>query len=245
MRVKRGFVMKSHFQLVLGVAAAVLFVGLSGQVAAEEQSSSAKSPEQAGEEVWVEGTYVRVAANNEGWVVVGYRIANESVGQEYMVIEVGMTVMKDSVSQEITRNDIKLVTPDHKVISLPTQEEYEKVHGKVLPLVKRDATAGDRINYFPSHGMTSCSLEFFTEPGAPRVRLAYDKVLLSSNTACTGRLFFDVPGGIQHGLYNFDVKFANSIVKVPIQIMTEDEAKQFTKEWKKQLKESRHKGHEH
>lgn len=237
--------MKSRFRMGLGVVAALLVVGLAGQVAGEEQTSAAKAPEQAGEQVWVEGTYVRVAANNEGWVVVGYRIANESVGQEYMVLDVGLTVVKGTEAQNITRDDLKLVTPDHKVISLPTQEEYEKVHGKILPLVKRDARAGDSIGFFPSHGMKACSIEFFTEPGAPRVRLSYDEVLLSSNSACTGRVYFEVPGGIQHGLYNFDVKFANSIVKVPIQIMTKDEAKQFTKEWKKELKESRHEGHQH
>jgi len=42
-----------------------------------------------------------------------------------------------------------------------------------------------------------------------------------------------------------DVKFANSIVEVPMQLMTEDEAKEGTKEWKKALKDEKHKGHEH
>ena len=37
----------------------------------------------------------------------------------------------------------------------------------------------------------------------------------------------------------------DSIVKMPIDIMTEEQAKEFTKAWKKAVKEARHKGHEH
>ena len=75
--------------------------------------------------------------------------------------------------------------------------------------------------------------------------IAYDQVDLSSQRACIGRLYFHVPGGIQYGNYNLDVKFANSVVKVPMKIMTKDEAKEFEKQWKQELKEAKHKGHDH
>ena len=230
-------------RFVATVAFAVLLLGFAGWAVAEEQA--AQTPQQAGEQIGVEGTFVRVAANDEGWVVVGYRIANESVGKNWMLLDVGLTVMKGTKPHKITRDDIKLVTTDRQVISLPTQEEYEKVRGELLPLVQRAALTGDSINYFPAPADTPCSIQFFAEQGGPRVMLAYDEVELTDNRACVGRLYFEIPGGIQYGLYNFDVKFANSIVKVPLQIMTEDEAKEFTKEWKKALKEERHKGHDH
>ena len=234
--------MKSHriVHLVTTAVATALIAAFGGWAAAEEQA-----PAQGGEQIGVEGTYVRVATNEEGWVVLGYRIANESVGKDWMLLDVGMTVIKGTKAQKITRDDIKLVTPDQKVISLPSQEEYEKLHGSLIPLIQRAAQVGDSINYFPASADDPCSIQFFAEQGGPRVMLAYDEVELSSNRACVGRVYFEVPGGIQYGLYNFDVKFENSIVKVPMEIMTEERAKEFTKEWKKALKEERHKGHDH
>jgi len=225
----------------------VLIIAFGGWAAAEEETAA-----QAGEQTGVQGTFVRVATNQEGWVVLGYRIANESVGKDWMVLDVGMTVVKGTNAQKITRDDIKLVTPNHEVIWLPTQEEFEKVRGYVVPLAKRAAQAGDSIYYFPASANAPCRIEFFAEQGEggprdllARVKLAYDEVLVSSNQACVGRVYFEVPGGIQYGLYNFDVKFSNSIVRVPMKIMTIERAKEFTKEWKKARKEAKHDGHDH
>ena len=38
------------------------------------------------------GQYVRVAYNNEGFVSLGYRVAQQAVGEEWMLLEVGLTV---------------------------------------------------------------------------------------------------------------------------------------------------------
>ena len=230
--------MKSH-GIVTGAitgVATVLMVGIGSWAAGEE-----KTPAQAGEQVAVEGTFVRVAANNEGWVVVGYRIANESVGEQWMMLDIGMTMTDTNATHTVTRDDIKLVTPDNKVISLPTQEEFEKVRGEVLPLVKRAAMVGDSIDYFPSGADRPCSLDLFVDPGTLRPRLAEDQVELSGRLACLGRIYFEVPGDIQLGNYNLDVKFADGIVKVPMEMMNKDREREFEKEWKAALKEARQK----
>lgn len=49
-----------------------------------------------------------------------------------------------------------------------------------------------------------------------------------------------MPGGIQLGNYNFDVKLADSVLKVPIEIMTEEQAKEFEKQWKEAEKKAKH-----
>ena len=41
----------------------------------------------------IEGTFVRAAYNNEGYVILGYQFANRSVGEEWLLLEVGMTVL--------------------------------------------------------------------------------------------------------------------------------------------------------
>ena len=40
----------------------------------------------------IQGQYVRVAYNNEGYAILGYKLANLSVGEPWMLLEVGMTV---------------------------------------------------------------------------------------------------------------------------------------------------------
>ena len=40
----------------------------------------------------LEGAYVRAAYNNEGYAILGYRLANQNVGQETMLLEFGVTV---------------------------------------------------------------------------------------------------------------------------------------------------------
>ena len=40
----------------------------------------------------MEGKFVRAAYNNEGYVILGYQPANRSIGEEWMLLEVGITV---------------------------------------------------------------------------------------------------------------------------------------------------------
>lgn len=210
----------------------VALAGFVGWTAAEEQTAA-----QAGEKIGVEGTFVRVATNDEGWVVVGYRTANESVGNDLMLIEIGITVMKGAEDQKITRDAIKLVTPNHEVISLPTQKDFAKVRGRLTPLLQREAMMSDSINYWPAGVNKPCHLAFFALPGVTMVR---DEIELTSDRACTGRIFFEVPGGIQLGNYNLDVVFKGSVVRVPMEIMTKEKAKEFEKEWKEARKKAKH-----
>jgi len=220
------------------VALAVCVVGFAAVAAAAAEDETAA---QAKEQIGVEGTFIRVAENDEGWVTVAYRTANEAVGEEYALIRVGMTLTETKGTQTITRDDIKLVTPDGKVLPLMTQEEAEKASGQLAMLTKRAAMDTDSVNYFPNTANRPCELRFFAAIAAPRASMAYDQVELASQTACVGVLYFHVPGGIQYGNYNLDVHFENSIVKVPMEIMNKDREKEFTEQWKEALKEQRHK----
>jgi hypothetical protein len=62
--------------------------------------------------------------------------------------------------------------------------------------------------------------------------MAYDQVELSNTRGCVGRLYFHVPGGIQYGQHWLDVKFKNSLVRVPFRILTKDEEKLLSKNFK-------------
>ena len=71
--------------------------------------------------------------------------------------------------------------------------------------------------------------------------LPVDQVELTNQRACLGRLYFKVPGGITYGQHWLNVKFQNSLVRVPFRILTADEEKLLSKNYKsieKQVKEA-------
>lgn len=186
----------------------------------------------------VKGEYVRLVYNDEGWVVLGYRVANGSVGEEWMLLEVGVTLREGVKDQKLVRESLTVTTPDGASILLASQEEFSKASLRAL-----DARANmirDSINYFPLMADKPCRIGFFTDISEPGRGLAYDEVELNYQRACVGRAYFKIPGGIQYGQHFLNVKFAGSTVNVPFRIMTKEELKENKAKWEelqKQLKQ--------
>src|SRR6476661_7775862 len=72
----------------------------------------------------MEGKFVRAAYNNEGYVIMGYQPANRSIGEEWMLLEVGLTVLDNVPSFTMTRDALSIETPDGKTIPLATTVEF-------------------------------------------------------------------------------------------------------------------------
>ncbi len=176
----------------------------------------------------MEGRYVRIAYNNEGYVTLGYKLANLSVGEEWMLLEVGFALRDGVPDYTMPRDAVSLETPDGKTIPLPSIEEFRKAN--VRALQQRERVQRDSINYFPPNAHRACSIQFFTDVDSRA--FAWDKVEMSDQRACLGRLYFPVPGGVTHGQHWLNVKFANSLVRVPFRILTEEEDKLLDKNYK-------------
>ncbi len=182
------------------------------------------------------GQYVRVAYNNVGFVTMGYRLAQNSVGEEWLALDVGMTVRGGVRGVTIKRGHLSIQTPDGKVIPLATQREYAEA-GYLTALNNRAKVIRDTINYFPVDVSRGCGIKFFANLGSGGRQLSYDEVELSYDRACTGRLYFHVPGGIKVGQHWLKVAFEGGEVQVPFRILTKEEAKQFEDTWEDIKKE--------
>jgi hypothetical protein len=185
----------------------------------------------------MEGKFVRAAYNNEGYVILGYQLANRSLGEEWMLLEVGMTVLDRVPDYTLTRDALSIETPDGKTLPLPSTSEYRE--GNTRALQNREKVQRDSINYFPPSAHRACRIGFFADLESRA--MAYDEVELSSERACLGRLYFNVPGGITYGQHWLNVKFEKSVVRVPFRILTEDEEKLLSKNYKdisKQVKDA-------
>jgi hypothetical protein len=176
----------------------------------------------------IEGTFVRAAYNNEGYVILGYQLVNRSIGEEWMLLEVGTTVLDRTPSYRLKREAFSLELPDGKTIPLPTVSEHRE--GDTRALQNRERVQRDSINYFPPTASRACALTFFPDLNA-RV-MPVDEVELSPTRACLGRLYFKVPGGITYGQHWLNVKFEKSLVRVPFRVLTQDEEKLLNKNYK-------------
>jgi len=216
--------------LVMVVALVALGAGVVG-------AQDMKKPEPTVPEVFtLTGEFVRVAYNNEGYVTLGYRVANDSVAEEWMLLEVGVTLRGKTKGQTMKRDALSLMLPDGSTIPLATQKEFAGA-GHLPALNMRANTVRDSINYFPVQANRPCVIGFFSDPTNRGRSLSFDQFEVNSQRACLGRIFFHVPGKIQTGQHYLLVKFENSMVEVPFRILTKAEEKEFRKTWKGLKKE--------
>jgi hypothetical protein len=176
----------------------------------------------------LEGKFVRAAYNNEGYVIMGYQPAARSVGEEWMLLEVGLTLRDGVKDFVLTREALSIETPDGKTLPLPSIQEFRAASTQALQ--NRAKVQRDSINYFPPMATQVCRLGFFSD--LEDRAMPWDQVELSSNRGCVGRLYFKVPGGIQYGQHWLNVKFKDSLVRAPFRIFTKDEEKLLSKNYK-------------
>lgn len=210
--------------------AALLFAATTAGAALAAAQTPVQAPQPAVPEIFtLEGEFVRVAYNNEGYASMGYRMAQEQLGQEWILLQAGITLRKPAKDYKLKREHLSITTPDGKTIPLATQQEYQGGMGAISSLNMRAKVIVDSINYFPNDVSRGCALQFFADSGGRT--LAWDEADLGWNRACLGRLYFKIPGGVQTGQHWLNVQFASSSLQVPFRILTKDEEKEFGKRW--------------
>jgi hypothetical protein len=211
----------------------------AGDHAQEKQAPQVQIPQPGVPEILtIEGNWVRAAYNNEGYAIIGYQVAQRSIGQQWMLLEFGTTLRDGVPSYRMKRDALSLTTPDNKTVPLASVEEY-RASGDVRALELREKAQRDSINYFPPSASQPCRIGFFAQLGSPA--MPYDVVDLTHLRACVGRLFFNVPGGIALGQYWLNVQFEKSLVRVPFRILTKEEEQLLSRNFKdirKQVQEA-------
>jgi hypothetical protein len=233
--------MKSKHALLLLVAGLMpvwVLVGTEDVRAQEKPKVQVQIPDPGVPEMMtMEGKFVRVAYNNEGYVIIGYQVANRSLGEEWLMLDTGVALRDGVPDYAFKREALSLETPDGKTLPLPSIMEQRAADTRALDM--RAKVQRDSINYFPPNASQGCALVFF--PDLNSRALPRDEVELSDQRACVGRLFFQIPGGIKYGQHWLNVKFDKSVIRVPFRILTEEEEKLLSKNYKdieKQVKDA-------
>jgi hypothetical protein len=222
--------------------AAFMIVALEAQNSQGTQKPPVPIPKPGVAEIMtLEDEFVRVAYNNEGYVSLGYRLANTQVGKEWIFVEVGITLREGRPLHKITRSAVTLSLPDESRVPLPSNAEYLNVDLRALE--NQAKVIFDSINYFPPTVRGINRIGFFSDTESRT--MAYDEVEISPQRAAVGRLYFKIPGGLKYGQHFLNVQFRESLVRVPFRILTDEEAKFLSKNWKdirKQVQEAFKKG---
>ena len=205
------------------VLAALSLAALASVPAKSQQQPPVSIPQSGVPQIMtLEAKFVRVAYNNEGYVIMGYQIANRTIGDEWIMLDVGITGMERAKDYTLKRDAISLDTPDG-TLPLPSIKEYRENEGKVQPLQNRMKVQRDSIDYFPPWTHGANRLGFFSDLGSRA--MPWDQAEVTNNRACLGQLYFHVPGGTKYGQYWLNVKFAQSVARVPFRLFTEEEEK--------------------
>jgi hypothetical protein len=229
---------KRHTRILVLAVVALALATAAHVLAQGQQPPKVKIPESGVPQIMtIEGSFVRAAYNNEGYVILGFKLANASLGEPWMLLDVGMTLRDNVPNYKLPRASVSLDTPDGKTVPLPSNEEFQKAN--LSALERRSQVTNDSINYFPPMATQPCRVGFFAE--LAQRAMSWDEVELSPTRACLGKLYFPIPGGIKYGQYWLNVKFGKSLIRVPLRIMTKDEEKLLNKNFKsikKQVEEA-------
>ena len=142
--------------------------------------------------------------------VLGYRFANSQMGDEWMILEVALS-SPGGQTAKVTRENVFLSTPEGNRLPLPTQKEFNEAYASLRSKIARADIDRDPLNYFPPD-REPCDMRFFVTPGAG---VSFDEVVMNERRACFGRLFFNVPGGVQPGRWVFGIDLPESEIRIP------------------------------
>ncbi len=149
----------------------------------------------------------------ELWAVLGYRFANSQVGDEWMILEVGLSSPNGQTAR-VTRDDIFLRAPDGTRVPLPTQKDFNQAYGSLRSVIAKANVDRDPLDYF-SPSRIECPIQFFVTPGQG---VSFDEVSVNDRRGCYGRVYFSVAGGIQPGRWVFGIDQPESEIRIPFEL---------------------------
>ena len=200
----KGVNMKSSKAIVFGAGFLTLVLSFTG-------CSSATPTDTPGVDRL--GEYILRQEGPELVTVVGYRFASSTLGDEWLILEVGLT-SPNGQTAKVTRENIFVRNPAGNNIPVATQKEFTEAYGSLRSTLAKANVDRDPLDYFPPSRI-ECPIQFFVAPGEG---VSFDEVTLNDRRGCFGRLFFKVQGGIQAGRWVLGVDLPESEIRIPFEL---------------------------
>jgi hypothetical protein len=142
-------------------------------------------------------------------VILSYAFANANPGEDWLFIDTAITGnTRDSV--EVNRGKVAIRIPTGEVIPLAPQKEFGEAYPRLGATLARADIAAEPIDTYSDR--RRIGLDFLVVPGTG---IALDAVWVNDRTVAIGRLFFDLPNGVQPGSYELRIDLKESKVRIP------------------------------
>jgi hypothetical protein len=141
-------------------------------------------------------------------VAVSYRFPKLNLGGTWLMLDT--TMAATAAPLEIPRAAISLHTPDGEIVPLATPDEYDAAYPRLAWDIIKDEAIRDPLGLSVPRPVRA--LRFFAPGG---MGLGFDAEWLDYWHARTGRLFFDLPGGVQEGHYQLVLDLPESKAVIP------------------------------
>lgn len=181
---------------------------LIGAIVAVVACSSAVPTETPGVERL--GQYILRQNGTEAEVVLGYKYASQSLGEEWLILELAITSPAGE-SAKFERENIWVRTPQGVQVPAASQQSFGEAYARMRNKISQANVTRDPMDYFPPNRVP-CGIDFYVAPGEG---VAYDQVTVNDRRGCQGKLFFYVPGGIQAGRYVLGIDLEEDEIRIP------------------------------
>jgi hypothetical protein len=227
--------------IAIGVACSTLVgAGYQGSQATQKPKPTVAIPNPGVPQIMtLEDRFVRISYNNEGYVTMGYRLAEWLAGQGMDQAGCWHGVARGRAGVQAAAHQRVALTPTGDV-PLPTQTEYSQADLRGLdhrPSHQR------RHQLLSAQHPRRCRIGFFSELGSGTS--SFNRSGAQRQPRLRGRAVLQDSGWLKLGQHFLNVQFKNSKVRVPFRILTKEEEQFLNKNWKdikKQVDEAFKKG---
>ncbi|MDD5564368.1 MAG: hypothetical protein PHQ91_11700 [Thermoanaerobaculaceae bacterium] len=144
-------------------------------------------------------------------VVVSDRFARYNPEGKWLLLDTAMTATSNPV--EIPRSAIAVRTPDGSVVPLATQAEFEMHYPELASTLMRARVAREPLDYLIPQRPR------FLRLFAPRgIGIVWDSAWLDQFHNSYGRLYFNLPNGVQKGRYELLIRLPKDEVVIPFTV---------------------------
>jgi hypothetical protein len=157
------------------------------------------------------GSSTLIAEGPELKVALGFGHANAHLGAETLILGLSLAASPGADRTTVDRDRISVQTPDRRRIRLMSRAEYRERFAKLHGAARQAAMLSPTL-IGTGQIRRPCGAWFFADP---TLDFARDQLVVSPFEACDGELFFSVPGGVQPGRWELEIRLEESTVEIP------------------------------
>ncbi len=174
-------------------------------------ASAAMADVQPGQELNQVGATAIVYKGPQVDVVLSYRFAKLNPEGGWLLLDTAMTAAKGPV--EVPRTAFSVRTPSGAIVPLATQRDVAEDYAKLASPIARANAIREPMGYLIPQRPRR--LRYFAER---RPGLVFSSEWLDEWHNSFGRLFFQIPGGVQKGAYELLISLPEGSVSIPFTI---------------------------